>query len=70
MRRGINTVWAVHIAAALPNATRAVDTVPDLRVASVVTEPLRPVEGFFAVPVTPGLGVELDEDVIRRFRVD
>ena len=67
---GINTVWAVHIGAVLPNATRAVDTVPDLRVASVITEPLRPVEGFFPVPDAPGLGVELDEDVIRRFRGD
>ena len=65
---GINTVWAVHQAAALPNATRAVDTVPDLRVASVIADPLKPKAGFFAVPEDPGLGVELDEEVLRRFR--
>ena len=66
---GINTVWAVHVAAALPNATRAIDTVPDLRVATVIANPLKPVEGFFPVPDGPGLGVELDEEVIARFRV-
>ena len=66
---GINTVWAVHIAAVLPNATRAIDTVPDLRVATVITDPLEPEDGYFKVPEAPGLGVELDEDVIARFRV-
>ncbi len=66
---GINTVWATHIAAVLPNATKAICTVPDLRVVSVITEPLRPVNGLVKVPGGPGLGVELDEDVIARFRV-
>jgi len=66
---GITTFWAAHIAAALPNATRAIDTVPDLRVASVVANPLRPRDGFVRVPDSPGLGVELDEEVIERFRV-
>ena len=66
---GINTVWATHIAAVLPNATKAICTVPDLRVAHVITEPLRPENGLVKVPDSPGLGVELDEDVIERFRV-
>ena len=66
---GINTVWAAHIAAVLPNATKAICTVPDLRVASVITEPLKPADGWIEVPQGPGLGVELDEEVIARFRV-
>ena len=66
---GINTVWATHIAAVLPNATKAICTVPDLRVASVITEPLRPVQGLVDVPSGPGLGVQLDEEVVAHFRV-
>ena len=42
---------------------------PDLRVAHVITEPLKPVNGLVHVPDMPGLGVELDMDVIARFRV-
>ena len=66
---GINTVWATHIAAVLPNATKAICTVPDLRVASVITEPLRPVQGLVDIPSEPGLGVQLDEEVVAHFRV-
>ena len=66
---GINTVWATHIAAVLPNATKAICTVPELRVASLLQNPLQAVNGAVAVPEAPGLGVELDEEVITRFRL-
>lgn len=36
---------------------------------SLCTEPLRMVDGCIAVPDGPGLGVEVDEAVVRRYRV-
>jgi len=35
----------------------------------LVTPPFRVVDGYVAVPDLPGLGVELDEDVVARYRV-
>jgi L-alanine-DL-glutamate epimerase-like enolase superfamily enzyme len=35
----------------------------------LVKEPLRMVDGCLAVPTRPGLGVEVDEDVIERYRI-
>ena len=36
----------------------------------LLAEPFRPVDGVIAVPEKPGLGIELDEDTIARFRVE
>jgi L-alanine-DL-glutamate epimerase-like enolase superfamily enzyme len=36
----------------------------------LLTMPLRPVDGVIEVPEKPGLGIELDEDTISRFRVE
>jgi len=36
---------------------------------SLCRTPLRCVDGRLAVPEGPGLGVEIDEDTVRRFRV-
>jgi L-alanine-DL-glutamate epimerase-like enolase superfamily enzyme len=36
----------------------------------LLVEPLRPVEGIIRVPDKPGLGIELDEDVVARYRVE
>ena len=35
----------------------------------LVTPALRPVDGYIAVPGAPGLGIELDEAVVARYRV-
>jgi D-galactarolactone cycloisomerase len=35
----------------------------------IVKEPLRVVDGEIAVPTKPGLGIEVDEDVIRKYAV-
>jgi D-galactarolactone cycloisomerase len=36
----------------------------------LLTEPFVPKDGRLAVPEGPGLGVEVDEDAVRRLRVD
>jgi L-alanine-DL-glutamate epimerase-like enolase superfamily enzyme len=32
-------------------------------------DPIRPIDGVVAVPKGPGLGIELNEDVVRRYEV-
>lgn len=65
----IQTAFNLHLNAVLPNATLPQDTLPFLREASVVTEPLWPVDGYVAVPERPGLGIELDEAAVARYCV-
>ena len=36
----------------------------------LLTQPIRPVDGIVAVPTGPGLGIEIDEETVRRYRVD
>lgn len=36
---------------------------------ALVKEPLRLVDGYVAVPEAPGLGVEVDEDIVEKYRV-
>jgi D-galactarolactone cycloisomerase len=71
---------AVHFVAALP-AYPHTDNLPAPRLIEydvgenplrdeLLTKPLRPVNGRLAVPEAPGLGIELDPDAIKRYRVD
>jgi len=45
--------------------TGQVDVLAD----DIVTEPIKVIDGRIAVPETPGLGVELDEEKIKTYRV-
>jgi len=77
---GVGLAAAVHLVAALPGYPHT-DHVPapclveydvsdnPLR-DEVLTRPLKPVGGRIAVPEGPGLGIELDPEAIKRFRVD
>jgi L-alanine-DL-glutamate epimerase-like enolase superfamily enzyme len=65
----IQAAYNVHLNAVIPNATLPQDTLPFLREASIATEPLWPDDGFVAVPERPGLGIELDEAALARYRV-
>ncbi len=67
---------AVQLAAMIPNLL-AVEwpkyynpvEPPDLRV-RLVKEPLGVENGYVRVPTAPGLGVELNEDAVARYRVE
>jgi len=36
----------------------------------MVREPLQPVKGTIQVPQRPGHGVELDDEAVRRYRIE
>ncbi|MFG2044826.1 enolase C-terminal domain-like protein [Dactylosporangium sp. NPDC048998] len=64
---GISLAAMVQLGAALPNLTHAADThTPWQDGVDVVTAPLPIVDGSVAVPDGPGLGVELDRDMLAR----
>jgi glucarate dehydratase len=68
---GISLAAMVHLAAATPNLSYAVDThTPWQLGVDVVRTPLRFVEGAVEVPSTPGLGVELDRDALASMNAD
>ncbi|WP_238007079.1 glucarate dehydratase family protein [Dactylosporangium sp. AC04546] len=64
---GISLAAMVQLGAAVPNLTYAADThTPWQDGVDVVTAPLPILDGAVAVPDGPGLGVELDRDMLAR----
>ena len=37
---------------------------------SILTEPLKVVDGCLEVPTGPGFGVEIDEDALEKYRIE
>ncbi|MCS6776403.1 MAG: mandelate racemase/muconate lactonizing enzyme family protein [Chloroherpetonaceae bacterium] len=72
---GVLLAASLHWAASLPNGWLVEYTVEESPLATGLTgtgllrEPLRAVEGYLTVPEAPGLGIELDEEMVARFRV-
>jgi L-alanine-DL-glutamate epimerase-like enolase superfamily enzyme len=72
---GVLLAASVHWAAAIPNGSLVEYTVEESPLATalegtgLLREPLRAVDGFLSVPEGPGLGIELDEDLVRRYTV-
>ena len=71
---------ALHFMAALPDYPHT-DHLPHPRMVEydvgenplrdhLLAHPLRPVDGQIAVPDAPGLGIELDPDAVKRYRVE
>ena len=68
----------LHWQASMPDACGSVNPVPSffecdmtengLRTA-LSKEPILPVDGYLAVPQGPGLGIEIDRDVLERYSV-
>lgn len=65
---GVRDASFIHAAAATRSCTIPSDTLSYLREHDLLATPLRPRDGFIDVPQGPGLGVELDEDAVKRFR--
>ena len=62
----------VHLMASVSNALIAEYFPLDLDIMvfdAVVKEPLRPEKGYLPVPQRPGLGMELDEEKLERYRI-
>jgi muconate cycloisomerase len=66
---GIRDMSFIHAAAATTACTVPSDTLCYLRQHDLLAQPFRVVNGFIDVPDKPGLGVELDEDAVKRYRV-
>lgn len=68
---GIGTAAAAHLGVAVPNLAHAWETFGPLRYGADIVKPTTRIESGFLYPSdAPGLGVELNEDVLRAWRVD
>ncbi len=71
---GVGSAAMAHLAAATPNLDSdayPADLIgPHYHVADLLSTPLELSYAHARVPEGPGLGVEIDEDALRRFRVD
>lgn len=65
----IGTAAAVHLACAVPNVDWGVSLTNLYLAEDIVKWPLRIVDGAVALPDGPGLGVDVDEAAVARFRV-
>jgi L-alanine-DL-glutamate epimerase-like enolase superfamily enzyme len=67
---GISEAASVHVTAACRTMTLTSDICGEsLRVDDLIVEPLVIEGGYVQVPERPGLGVELDEEAVERYRV-
>jgi glucarate dehydratase len=64
---GVSTAAMLHLAAATPNLSYAIDSHYHDQVDDIVTEPFEYRGGCFTVPGGPGLGVELDWDKVEKY---
>jgi len=66
---GITTAYMAHFAAVLSHAKLPAVTCHELWEDDLLTKRIEVVKGMIRVPDGPGLGVEVDEAAIRRYRV-
>jgi L-alanine-DL-glutamate epimerase-like enolase superfamily enzyme len=71
-KSGIIKAASLHVNAVLPDALYQEYCIADTPINTTLTRERLPIdsEGFVAVPTGPGLGVELDLDVVAKYRVD
>jgi L-rhamnonate dehydratase len=70
-KSGIIKAASLHVNAVLPDALFQEYCVAETPINQTLTKERLALdaEGFVAVPTGPGLGIELDEDVLERYRV-
>ena len=71
-KSGIIKAASLHVNAVLPDALYQEYCIADTPINTSLTRERLPIDadGMVAVPTAPGLGVELDEDIVARYRVD
>ena len=67
---GITTTWAAHLGAVCPEAKWPAVTCMNVWKEQLMGQPIELQGGFHRVPEAPGLGVDLDEKVVRKLTVD
>ena len=66
---GLTTTWAGHLGAVLTHATWPTISCINLYSNHLLKKEIEVVGGYHKVPDAPGLGVEVDEEAIERYRV-
>jgi len=66
---GLTSTLAFHLGAVLPGARWPAITCVNLYQHNLLKEPVKVVGGFVRVPEAPGLGVEVDEEALTRFKM-
>ncbi len=66
---GLTTTWAAHLGAVLSHATWPTISCVNLYSEQLLQSPIEVIGGYQAVPDGPGLGVEIDEAAVDRYRV-
>jgi muconate cycloisomerase len=66
---GILDAAMLHSCAASPNCTLPSDILSYERIDDLIVKPIEIHDSFASVSDLPGLGVELDEDAVRRYQV-
>lgn len=70
-KTGISIAASLHFLAALPNSSLLEYCVEQGALRQTLTRQSFPVvDGYVAVPQEPGLGIDLDEAVVERYRID
>jgi len=67
---GITAMFALHLAAVLSHATWPAVNCHQLYVNSLIKPAISVAGGTAAVPERPGLGVDLDEDAVAKYRIE
>ncbi len=67
---GLTTTMALHLGAVLTHAEWPMVTCHELYEHNLLTERLDVIGGFIRVPEKPGLGVEVDEAVLAKYRTE
>ena len=67
---GPKTAAMLHVAAACPAYSLANDSTYYGLVDDVITQPFQIESGAITVPTTPGLGITIDPEKLKRYRVD
>ena len=65
----IGSAALIHLAYTVPNLDWGVNPVSQYLAEDIVRKPLVPILGSIPLPSGPGLGVDVDEDLVRKFTV-
>ena len=66
---GVKDMSFIQVAAATRSCTSPSDMISYMRQSDLLAEPLKIVDGYVDVPLTPGLGIELDEDKLQHYKI-
>ncbi len=67
---GITTTWAAHLGGVCAQAKWPAITCMNIWESQLITEPIELRGGFYRMPEKPGIGVEVDQEAIQKYKVD